>query len=241
MNELAAVPSGLGPRGVVTTVELTRSERSVVRRSAETRATVPSVELAAVVDMERSLAAAAELGCGIGALLLKAAAHALVAVPRVNGAYRDGHYELYSRVNIGVVVAADDLYVIPTVFDADAKQATEIAAEIADQRARAVAGELRPADLAGATFTMALPDPDELDPRAPGSGVAVLTPLIIAPQAAALAAGPIRETPVVRDGAVVPGHTMAATLACDHRIVYGAHASSFLGEFKTYLEEAPHE
>lgn len=231
---VAPAPSGLGPRGVVTRLEPTRSERNLARRSAETRATVPSVEFATVVDMKRSLAAEAETGCGVVALLVRAAARALVAVPRVNGAYRDGHYELHSRVNIGVVVTEGDLYTIPTVFDADAKPVAEIAAELADVRARALADELRPADLAGATFTLATPDPD---PSRPGSNVAAVTPLIVPPQAAAMATGPVRETPVVRDGAVVPGHTMVATLACDHRIVYGAYASSFLGEFKVYLEE----
>jgi pyruvate dehydrogenase E2 component (dihydrolipoamide acetyltransferase) len=212
----------------VTTVEPDRHERTIVRRSAETRATVPSVEFAAVVDMERSVATEAELGCGMTALLLRAAAHALSVVPRVNGAYRDGHYELYSRINIGVTIAEEGVHVIPTVFDADEKSATEIAAELADHRARALDGELMPAELAGATFT--LTDSGAYE-------VATLTPLIVPPQAAALAAGPMRDTPVVRDGEVVAGRTMGVTLAGDQRIVHGVHASSFLEEFKAHLEE----
>jgi len=228
MNEPAAAPTGVGPKGVVTTIELDRNERTIVRRSAETRATVPSVEFAVVVDMGRSIATEAELGCGITALLVRAAAHALRALPRVNGAYRDGHYELYSRINVGVTIAEEGVHVIPTVFDADEKSVIEIAAELADHRNRALAGELMPADLTGATFT--LTDSGRYD-------VATVTPLIVAPQAAALAAGPIRETAVVRDGAVLAGRTMAATLAGDHRMVHGAHASSFLEKFKTHLEE----
>jgi pyruvate dehydrogenase E2 component (dihydrolipoamide acetyltransferase) len=228
MSEAAAAPTGLGPKGTVTTIEPDRYERTVVRRSAQTRATVPSVEFAAEVDMERSLARSAELGCGLPALLVRAAAHSLRLVPRVNGAYRDGHYELYSRINIGVAIAEEGFYAIPTVFDADEKTASEIASEIAEHRSRALDGELTGADLTGATFTL-------ID-----SGryaVATVTPLIIPPQAAALAAGPVREVPVVRDGAVVAGRTMVATLAGDQRIIYGAYASSFLAEFKAHLEE----
>jgi len=228
MSEPAAAPTGLGPKGTVTTVEPDRHERTVVRRSAQTRATVPSVEFAADVDMDRGLASEAQLGCGITALLVRAAAHALGLVPRVNGAYRDGHYELYSRINIGVTIAEEGLYAIPTVFDADEKSAVEIAAELTDHRIRALDGELTGADLTGATFTLI--DSGRYD-------VATVTPLVIPPQAAALAAGPVRETPVVRDGAVVAGHMMVATLAADHRIVYGAYASSFLAEFKAHLEE----
>jgi pyruvate dehydrogenase E2 component (dihydrolipoamide acetyltransferase) len=178
--------------------------------------------------MERAIATQAVLGCGITALLVRAAAHALRQVPRVNGAYRDGHYELYSRINIGVTIAEEGLYAVPTVFDADEKTASEVGAEIAEHRTRALDGDLLPADLTGATFTLI--DSGQFD-------VATVTPLIIPPQAAALAAGPVRETPVIRDGAVVAGHTMMATLAGDHRIVYGAYASSFLAEFKAHLEE----
>jgi pyruvate dehydrogenase E2 component (dihydrolipoamide acetyltransferase) len=228
MNEPAAAPTGLGPKGVVTAIEPDRYERTVVRRSAQTRATVPSVEFAAEVRMERTLATEAELGCGVTALVVRAAAHALRLVPRVNGAYRDGHYELYSRVNIGVTIAEAGLYVTPTVFDADEKSAIEIAAEIAEQRTRALDGELVPADLTGATFSLI--DSGKYD-------IVTVTPLIISPQAAALAAGPVRETPVVRNGAIVAGQTMVAMLAADQRIVYGDHASSFLAEFKAHLEE----
>ena len=221
--------ASLGTKGEITTIEPDRSERAIARRSAEARATVPNVEFTAEVDMEASLVREAELGCGTTALLVRAAAHALTAVRRVNGSYRDGRYELYSRINIGVTIADEGLYVIPTVFDADEKTAVEIATELAELFIRARAGTLAPADLSGATFT--LTDSIAYD-------IATLTPLIVPPQAAALAAGPIRDVPVVRDGQVVPGHTMVVTLACDHRIVYGAHASAFLEELKAHLQEA---
>ena len=221
--------ASLAPKGEVTVIELGRDERAIARRSAESRATVPNVEFTAEVDMAASLAREAELGCGTTGLLVRAAAHALTAVRRVNGSYRDGRYELYSRINVGVTIADEGLYVVPTVFDADQKSAIEIATELARLYVRAREGSLTPPELSGATFTVT--DSIAYD-------IATLTPLIISPQAAALAAGPIRDVPVVRDGTVVPGHTMVLTLACDHRIVYGAHASAFLEELKAHLEEA---
>jgi pyruvate dehydrogenase E2 component (dihydrolipoamide acetyltransferase) len=219
----------LGTKGEVTRVELARAERDIARRSAESRATIPNVEFTAEVDMDATLAREAELGCGTTALLVRAAAHALTAVRQVNGSYRDGHYELYSRINVGVTMADDGLYVIPTVFDADQKSVGEIAGELGDLFVRARDGRLTAPELTGATFTVT--DSIAYD-------IATLTPLIVPPQAAALAAGPIRDVPVVRDGSVVPGHTMVLTLACDHRIVYGAHASAFLEELKAHLQEA---
>ncbi len=68
--------------------------------------------------------------------------------------------------------------------------------------------------------------------------IVALTPLVLPPQAGALAFGPVRDVPVLRDGEVVPGRTMQLSLAVDHRIVYGHHAAAFLEEVKAFLEEA---
>jgi pyruvate dehydrogenase E2 component (dihydrolipoamide acetyltransferase) len=229
-DQRASEAPARGAKGEVTTIELDRSERSIARRSAETRAIVPNVEFSAIVDMAAAMQREAELRCGTTALLVRACAHALVEVPRANGAYRDGRYELYSRINIGVTIADEGVYVVPTVFDADGKSAPEIAAELERYALRAREGTLTPPEQAGATFT--LTDSVAYD-------IATVTPLIVPPQAAALAAGPVRDVPVVHHGQVVPGQTMVLTLACDHRILYGAHAAAFLEEIKAHLEEAP--
>jgi len=223
----APLPPQPGSKGDVTTIELDRQERSIARRSAETRATVPNVEFTAVVDMDACLTREAELGCGTTALLVRACAVALCEIPRANGSYRDGRIELHSRVNVGVTIAEETLYVVPTIFDADRKSAPEIALDLTALAHRAREGELTPPELSGATFTVT--DSIVYD-------IATLTPLIIPPQCAALAAGPVRDVPVIRHGRVVPGHTMVLTLACDHRILYGAHAGAFLQEVKAHLE-----
>jgi pyruvate dehydrogenase E2 component (dihydrolipoamide acetyltransferase) len=224
----SATPS-VGTKGQVTTIELDRRARAIARRSAESRATIPSVEYTAEVNMEATLAREAELGCGVVALIVRAVGHALTAVPRVNGAYRDGRFEIYERANVGVTMATEESFVVPTVYDANAKSAAQIATELADLYVSAREGTLGPAELSGATFTIT--DSAAFD-------ISTLTPLIEPPQAAALAVGPIRDVPVVRDGAVVPGQTMVLTLACDQRIVYAAHASAFLEELKAHLQEA---
>lgn len=179
--------------------------------------------------MAAAIAIEAELRCGTTALLIRACAHALSEVRRANGAYRDGHLELYSRINIGVTIAEDDVYEVPTIFDADLKTAPEIAAELGELARRARDGLLTAPERSGATFTVT--DAGAFD-------IAALTPLIVMPQAAALAAGPIRDVPVIRDGRLVAGRTTVLTLASDHRILYGAHAAAFLEEIKAHLEEA---
>ncbi len=68
-------------------------------------------------------------------------------------------------------------------------------------------------------------------------GITNFLAIINPPQAAILAVGAIEQRPVVRDGEVVARHTMAVTLACDHRILYGADAAQFLARVRDLLEQ----
>jgi pyruvate dehydrogenase E2 component (dihydrolipoamide acetyltransferase) len=229
MSDPATPISDRGLKGEITVTELDRQERTLARRSAESRATVPTVEYSNIVDVGELLRRETEIGCGITAAVIAAAAHALRTIPRVNGSYRDGRYELYPRVNVGVTLISESLYVTPTIFDADAKSAIEIGSELGGFYTRAREIELHPSELTGATFTVV--DSSEYD-------IVAVTPLILPPQAGALAFGPIRDVPVLHDGRVVAGSTMQLSLAVDHRIVYGHHAAAFLEEVKSFLEEA---
>jgi pyruvate dehydrogenase E2 component (dihydrolipoyllysine-residue acetyltransferase) len=229
MTDPATPISDRGLKGEITVIELDRQERTLARRSAESRATVPTVEYSTIVAVDCLLARELELGSGVAAAVVAASAHALRAMPRVNGSYRDGRCELYSRINVGVTLVGDGLYVTPTIFDADGKSAVEIGDELGAYHARAREGELHASELGGATFTVV--DSSEYD-------IVAVTPLILPPQAGALAFGPVRKVPVLRDGQVVPGCTMQLSLAVDHRIVYGHHAAAFLEEVKSFLEEA---
>lgn len=229
MSDPATPISDRGTKGEITTLEPDRQERALARRGAESRATIPAVDYSATADVGALLRRELELGCGIAAAVIAAAANALRAVPRVNGSYRDGHYELYSRVNVGVTLSGDGLYATPTIYDADERSAAEIGDELAGLYARAREEELHPSELAGATFTV-------IDTSA-YANVAV-TPLILPPQAGALAFGPVREGAVVRDGELVAGHTLRLSLAVDHRIVHAHHAATFLEKVQAFLEEA---
>jgi pyruvate dehydrogenase E2 component (dihydrolipoamide acetyltransferase) len=219
-----AQPPRAGVRGTVEIVEPTKAEQAIARRAAETRATVPDLELSVEVEMD----AAIHLGnVPATALVTKASALALKEQPRANAAYRDGRFELYSRVNIGLVIAEGHELLTATVFDADVKSLAQLTAEVQELEHRA--RELTPPERSGATFTLA--------PYG-ANGISRITPLIWGSHAAALAAGEVRQTAVVRDGSIVPGHVMTLVLACDHRILYGADAAGFLARIRQLLERA---
>lgn len=189
---------------------------------------MPSVELTQSVDAGALRQRAERLGQGLAANVVAAAAAALRTVPRLNASYRDAQYELYSRINIGVTLGLEGPPTTPTIFDADAKTVEEIAQELTDLAARAREGELNPAELAGATFTI-------VDSSA--HDILAAAPLIQPPQAGALSFGPPRTAAVVRGGELVAGHTLVLVLAVDHRIVHGHHGALFLEEMKAHLEE----
>lgn len=216
-----------GNRGETQTEEPTRAQRTIARRAAESRATVPDLESTVEVDMLAALSLQQARSCSMTAILVRACALALREVPRANGAYRDGRFELYSRVNVGLVVAGADALSIPVVFDADKKPLSELAEEVDRLADRAAAGALTPPELSGATFTLS---------DVGAYGIASASPVIVPPHAAAVATGAVRAVATVRDGVIAPGHTMTVTLAADHRILYGREAYRFLAAIKERLE-----
>jgi pyruvate dehydrogenase E2 component (dihydrolipoamide acetyltransferase) len=224
-------------RGEVEMQDLTRLQQTIARRMAESKATAPEFVLNVEVDMEEAVQLRKQLkaAAGEGAVVpsfndfvVKASALALRDFPRANGAYRDGRFELYSRVNVGVAVAGQDALVVPTVFDADGKSLAQIAREARALAERVRAGAITPPELASGTFTVS---------NLGMFGIKSFTAVINPPQAAILAVGAMEPTPVVRDGEVVVRNIMQLTLACDHRILYGADAAQFLGRIRERLQQ----
>ncbi len=224
-------------KGEVRIEEPTKLQATVSRRMAESKATAPHFYLEAEIDMSRAveargkvkeIAAADLIVPSFNDMVVKAAALALREFPRANGAYRDGRFELYSRVNVGIAVAARDALVVPTLFDADRKGLWQIGTEARELSRRVREGQITPPELSGATFTVSNLGMFGIDAFA-----AVINP----PQAAILAVGAIREQPAVREGEIVSAHRMRVNLACDHRILYGAQGAEFLGRIRELLEE----
>jgi pyruvate dehydrogenase E2 component (dihydrolipoamide acetyltransferase) len=232
----AEAPAPGAAKGEVRVEELSRTQQVIARRMAESRATVPDFTLQTDVDMEQAVVERAAIKAAAGEgdvvpslndLVVKACALSLKEFPRANGGYKDGHFELYERVNVGVAVAAQDALVVPTVFDADRKTLREIAAETRALAARVREGSVTPPELSGGTFTVS-----NLGMYGVREFVAIINP----PQAGLLSVGAVEQRPVVRDGEIVARHMLSVTLACDHRILYGAGAAQFLAAVRARLE-----
>jgi pyruvate dehydrogenase E2 component (dihydrolipoamide acetyltransferase) len=223
-------------KGRVTEQAISRVQQTIARRMAEAKATMPDFTLTTEVDMDAAVQMRATLKALAGDdpapsyndFVVKACAQALRQHPRANGAYRDGRFELFERVNVGVAVAAQDALLVPTVHDADRRSLGEIARDTRRLAAAARDGKLTAAELAGGTFSVS---------NLGMFGVTHFTAVLNPPQAAILAVGALEQRAVVRDGEVVAGHRMTITLTCDHRILYGADAAAFLADIRANLEQ----
>ncbi|MBD0281004.1 MAG: 2-oxo acid dehydrogenase subunit E2 [Thermoleophilaceae bacterium] len=224
-----------GPKGRAEIHELTRLQQTIARRMAESKATAPDFAISLTVDMTNAVELRTRLkevtdpAPSFNDMVVKAAAMALREHPRVNGAYRDGKFELYEKVNVGVAVAAEDALVVPTVFDADTKSLGQIARD-----ARAAAAKVRdktitPPELSGATFTVS---------NLGMFGIEFFMAIINPPQASILTVGKLEKRPAVGDNdRIVARDQMTLSLVCDHRILYGADGAQFLQRVKQLLEQ----
>ena len=225
-----------GAKGEVTVQELSRTQTLVARRMAESKALVPEFTLTTRIDMDRCVELRRQLkdlgsdpAPSYNDMVVRACALALRDNPRANGSYnRDGKFELYSRINVGIAVAAPDTLVVPTIFDADQKSLGAIAKDSRNAAERVRSGEITPPELSGGTFTVS---------NLGMFGVTEFTAVINTPQAAILAVGKMEPTAVVRDDEIVTRNIMAVTLTSDHRILYGADAAEFLARVRDLLEQ----
>lgn len=186
-------------RGSVERLEPSKAQRAAARKVAESKATIPHLYVQGA------------LAVGDGdpvAAIVAAVGSALRHAPRLNGAYRDGAFETYSRVNIGVVANNADGLVVPTIFDADEKDEAQIAREWEALARKAADGSITAREVAGGTFTVAS-----------GSGYdgCAFLPVINAGQAANLGIG----SPLAG--------SVSATVAADARMITGPEAARFLG------------
>ena len=230
----AAQRGEAGAKGEVEFHELTRLQQTVTRKMAESKATAPDFHLVAEVDMSAAVELRARLkevadpAPSFNDMVVKAAAAALRKHPRVNGAYRDGKFELYSRVNVGIAVAGQDALVVPTIFDADTKSLGQIAKDARGLIEKVREGKVTPPEVSGGTFTVSNLGMFGID-----SFSAVINP----PQAAILTVGALKKKAVPDErGRIAARDMMNLTLVCDHRILYGADGAEFLARVRELLE-----
>jgi pyruvate dehydrogenase E2 component (dihydrolipoamide acetyltransferase) len=232
----AMAPRALGVRLPPTTVKLSQMRKAIARRLTESKQTVPHFYLTIDVDAGPLVEARAQINAdlekqkekvSVNDLLIKACAAALRRVPAVNASFTAEALVQHQVVDISVAVAVPDGLLTPVVRDADQLGVLAISKTVRDLAARAKDKKLKPEEMTGGTFSIS---------NLGMFGIEQFAAVINPPEGAILAVGTVREEPVVKNGAVVPGQRLRMTLSCDHRVVDGALGAEFLAVLKKLVE-----
>ena len=213
---------------------VSQMRKTIARRLAESKFTAPHFYLTMEINMGRAVEARAAIIAATGSkvsfndMVVKATALALKQHPKVNSSWQGDTIRYNHHVHMGIAVAVEEGLLVPVVRFADTKTLAQINQEVKTFADKAKNKKLQPSDWEGNTFTIS---------NLGMFGIEEFTAIVNPPDACILAVGAIRQVPVVKDGAVVPGHTMKLTLSCDHRVVDGASGSAFLQTLKAMLEE----
>ena len=162
-------------------------------------------------------------------LLIIAICKALPKFPMINARY-DDEANVITRsgaVHLGIAAQTDAGLMVPVIHDAQAKNVWQLAAEVKRLAEAARTGKAKSEELSGSTLT--------LSSLGPLGGIAA-TPVINRPEVAILCPNKVVERPVVKDGQIVIAKIMNMSISCDHRVVDGHDAASFVQAIKTLVE-----
>jgi pyruvate dehydrogenase E2 component (dihydrolipoamide acetyltransferase) len=229
-NSFSSAPDGVES---YTDENVSQMRKTIARRLAESKFTAPHFYLTLDIDMDNAIKARKSMNAIDGIkisfndMVIKAVAMSLRQHPTINSSWLGDVIRRNHHVHIGVAVAVDEGLLVPVVRFADTKGLQQIGNEVRDYAQKAKDKKLQPSDWEGNTFTIS---------NLGMFGIETFTAIVNPPDSCILAVGGIKETPIVKNGQIVPGNVMKVTLSCDHRVVDGASGASFLQTLKNYME-----
>jgi 2-oxoglutarate dehydrogenase E2 component (dihydrolipoamide succinyltransferase) len=219
-------------------VPMTLLRRTVAQRLIEAHQTMAmlttfnEIDLSAVIALRKQYQETftRKYGVKLGfmSFFVKAAVEGLKAIPQINASIRGNDIVYHHYFDIGVAIGGGKGLVVPVLRNAERMGLAEVEQAVADLATRAKAGQLKPDELQGGTFTIT---------NGGVYGSLLSTPIINPPQSAILGMHTIQERPVAVEGNVVVRPMMYVALSYDHRIVDGREAVTFLLQIKEMIEK----
>lgn len=228
----------LTPREVLPTEEITdlsKMRKAIAATVSYSKQHIPHFYVTYEIDMTKVSSQLEELnqkkeGKGkitINDVIIRAVAAVLKNYPYLNAIYPEQGLILKKEVNMGIVMGLPEGLIIPILKNCDRLNLEEISRGVKNLREKTESGKFSSSDFTDGTFSIS---------NLGMLGVTDFAAIIYPPQTAILAISAIKDTPVIRDGSVVPTKLMTVTLSIDHRVVDGITAANFLRDLKKYLE-----
>ena len=215
-------------------VPVSQMRKTISKRLAESKFTAPHFYLTMEINMDncvegrKRINESSPVKISFNDIILKACASALRKHPMVNSSLLDEKIRKNHHIHIGVAVAVDEGLLVPVIRFADNKTLSHISLEVKKLARKAKEKKLQPSDWEGNTFTIS---------NLGMFGIEEFTAIINPNDSCILAIGGIKETPIIKNGEMVPGNIMKVTMSCDHRLVDGATGAAFLQTLKELLED----
>ena len=198
-------------------IERASSLREAVARNMIAGAGAPTFRVTALLPLDGLVSAAKTHQQSLTLLLARACARTVAAHPLFNAAYTADGLARRDRVDIGIAVDSSEGLITPVLRDAAARPLAALAQDWASLREKVKSRRLMPADYSGATFYLSdlgvFSVVETFDSIIPPGAAAILSVAATRPQGA------------------------ACTLACDHRVVFGADAARFLETLRGELSD----
>ncbi len=216
--------------------------RRIAENMAASKRAIPHFTYVDEIDVTALEAMRADLNANRGGrpkltmlpLMIVAICKTIPDFPMLNARYDDdaGVVTRHGAINLGMAAQTDAGLTVPVIRDAQDRNVWQLATEITRLAEAARAGKLAPSEMGGGTITVTS--------LGPLGGIAT-TPVINRPEVAIIGPNKIVERPVFRsDGRggdeVVRAKLMNLSISCDHRVVDGWDAASFVQGLKKYLE-----
>jgi 2-oxoisovalerate dehydrogenase E2 component (dihydrolipoyl transacylase) len=162
-------------------------------------------------------------------LMIVAICKTIPAFPMINARYDDeaGIVTRHGAVHLGMATQTDAGLMVPVIRDAQSMNVWQLAREITRLADAARTGKAKSEEMSGGTLT--------ITSLGPLGGIAT-TPVINRPEVAIIGPNKIVERPIFRGDDIVRAKLMNLSISCDHRVVDGHDAASFVQELKKYLE-----
>ena len=219
------------------TVRVIGMRRRIAENMAAAKRNIPHFTYVDEIDVTALEAMRGDLNANRGQrpkltmlpFLIVAICRTLPDFPMLNARYDDeaGVVTRSGRVHLGMATQTDAGLTVPVIRDAQDKNVWQLAAEIGRLAEAARASKLKPDELQGGTITVTS--------LGPLGGIAT-TPVINRPEVAIIGPNKIVERPVFQGDDIVRAKLMNLSISCDHRVVDGWDAASYVQALRKLLE-----